>query len=427
MSYLTDFNTIVINETLSGNGNITITGNISSDTSNVTVSQTIGNLNIDSSNSAYGVVISTPTGQALRFQQSNISVETQLAFDDLNNFKLPGGNASTSYFLTTNGSGNLSWAIPQGQGNGVVGGSINSIQFNNGNGFGGDASKLAYDSVADRFTVGTEMVIAANAGSINASNAQISVAAPNLYITGGTPGQVLYSEVDGNTRWGNLPIDPPGGPQGALQFNDSNTYNGSANLVLTEANGVAKLQVGQSYIEANVTRGALEISVDNSDPGNVTITSNPLGNGASSNIVLLPYLTSAFIMPTVSRVKMPGGSNNYVLQTDGSSNLSYAPRNKLIVTDIANTTYTIPNIVATSLFTVSNANAVTITLPLANVNTIGGFINIKDIVGGDRANNSITINASGSDTIDGTTSATIIGNYNSVVIAQVTANSWGVI
>jgi hypothetical protein len=424
MTYLTDFNSIQITGEILGSGNINIGGNIQANNQTLTTSSRAGRVTVAPDPLANGNTSFTvaPAGN-LNFSGANYVFQSNLTISALQNLRIPGG--SGEQFLTTDGNGSLSWAVPQGQGNGVVGGGVQALQVNNGYGFGGDVGNLYANISVDatdpnatvttvtQLNVNVPLVlgnsITGNAGLI-ANTVDAIFAANTLFISGGSNNQVLYADSgsQGAVRWGNLPTNPPGGIQGSLQFlNNTDQFSGTANLVLgTDNANVTNLSIRSNVLAFSVTGNVANVT----STGNVSIAT-----------------TGNLTLPTVAKVKVAGGSNNFVLTTDGQGNLSWSGRTVYSVTNVANAGPFLVDPASQDIVTANYAGLVSVILPTPASNTVGSSITIKDTWGGGRATSPITISVNGGSTIDGQSSVQVTGDYNSIQLAQLSATNWGVI
>ena len=183
--------------------------------------------------------------------------------------------------------------------------------------------------------VNGNVIIDAN-GGITAANLFVSGKSnlgpvSNLTITGGSNGQALITDGNGN-----------------LSFSDISNGGGIGNSVAIMPTYIA---TGQSYtVQANFQGlysvpieidGALEVNgvlvevdgVVNASPNQILFRSNDgIVTGSNSlayysvnnNLVIDSFSSLYSDLGTVSNVKISGGSPGYVLQTDGTGNLSWA-------------------------------------------------------------------------------------------------------
>jgi hypothetical protein len=168
-------------------------------------------------------------------------------------------------------------------------------------------------------------------------------AVSNLHISGGTSGYVLQTDGSGTLSW----VAQSGGGGG------SNIANGNSTVNIPTANG-----------NINFTAVGNTIMVITGTGVNVAGTLNTTGNVALSG--------ANVSLGTVANVRITGGTNGYVLQTDGAGNLSWVPAgggggaayisNGTSIVDIA----TAGGNVTTSVG--GNANIVVVTSTGANIN-----------------------------------------------------------
>lgn len=242
-----------------------------------------------------------------------------LSLGNISNVRIGGG--INGYVLQTDGSGNLSWtAGGGGGGNGSPGGQNTQIQYNNAGVFGGSAG-FTFDNTTSILTVFT--IAASNAtfsNNVVASNATFSnnvivnsnltvntsavlnvtgnvnsISSPNvslgnvgnIHITGGTNGYVLSTNGSGNLSWKEDGGSPAGTNQ-QVQFNNAGAFGGVAAFTFDSGIGLLTVPSIKSNTTANF-RGATSVN---------------LGN--------------------VANLHISGGINGYLLQTDGSGNLSWS-------------------------------------------------------------------------------------------------------
>jgi len=141
-------------------------------------------------------------------------------------------------------------------------------------------------------------VIAAN-GDITTNNITVSNNANlgnvgNIIITGGSSGYVLSTNGSGNLSW----VAQSGG-------GSSNISNGNSNVSIATANGnITFSAVGNANI-MTITGTGVNVAGTFNTTGNVTLSGANVSLGAVGN------------------VKITGGSNTYLLSTDGAGNLSW--------------------------------------------------------------------------------------------------------
>lgn len=166
---------------------------------------------------------------------------------------------------------------------GVPGGNVNTVQYNAGGVLGGIPSVT---------WTGSKLSL----GDTN-----------NITISGGSANYALITDGTGNLSWG------PTANANYANFAGNAVYSNNANIA-----NVAN--VAYSVSAANIT-GTIANSNYAAYAGNITIAAQP-------NITSLGNLTSLKVVGTanlgnVSNLKITGGTNGYVLQTDGTGNLSW--------------------------------------------------------------------------------------------------------
>jgi hypothetical protein len=300
------------------------TGNVVSNFLNLTGNVTANKVYANSFFYANGQPFSAnPGGSNTQLQFNNAGVlggipnatwnGSNLSLGNVANIKITGG--TNGYVLQTDGAGNLSWtAQTGGGGNGSPGGSNTQVQFNNAGTFGGD-SDFTYNSTTNTLTVDTisganatfsnkvivnsnltvntsaVLRVAGNINSVGSPNISFGTIS-NIHITGGTSGQVIATDGAGNLYWttggGGGGNGSPGGTNQAVQFNDAGDFGGNVAFIYDSGNSRLSVPSIKSNTTANF-QGATNVN---------------LGN--------------------VANLHISGGLNGYVLQTDGSGNLSWS-------------------------------------------------------------------------------------------------------
>jgi hypothetical protein len=146
--------------------------------------------------------------------------------------------------------------------------------------------------VNSNLTVNTSAVLRVSGNVNTAGSPNISLGTlSNIHITGGTGGQVLATDGTGNLYWttgGGGGGGSPGGNNQSVQFNSGGDFGGDNTFVYDTGTGRLTVPSIKSNTTANFW-GASSVQ---------------LGN--------------------VSNLHIAGGLNGYVLQTDGSGNLSWS-------------------------------------------------------------------------------------------------------
>ena len=236
---------------------------------------------------------------------------TYLNLGNASSLKIGGG--LNGYFLQTDGLGNLSWAAGGGGGgNGSPGGSNSQIQFNDSGVFGGDVG-FTYNKVTNTLSV----------ENINATGLTNLGSVANLTITGGTAGYYLRTDGTGNLTW-DLPggggNGTPGGSNTQVQFNDEGEFGGQTSFTFDKDTGILSIPIvnantvsaGSFQTLGNVTAGNIKTTGVANIPGNLRVTGNVNFSGSAS-----------VNLGQVANVKISGGTNGYVLTTDGLGNLTW--------------------------------------------------------------------------------------------------------
>jgi hypothetical protein len=286
---------------------------------------------------------------------SNAIVATKSAnLGNVGNVYIGGGNAN--FILTTNGSGNLTWANVSLLSNIAAGGANTQVQYNDNGILGGNPGMTFNESTTTLTANNFVATSTANLGQI-----------ANVHIFGGTNGYVLQTDGAGNLSWtaqtGNSANSNgvPGGANTQVQFNDGGvfgavagfTFNkttttltannlvatsranlgavanvtitgGSNNFVLaTDGSGVLRWANLASNI-GNIKAGGANTQVQYNDDGilggNPAFTFDEANTVVGANNLTVSSITR---LGNVGNVKITGGSNNYVLTTDGTGNLSW--------------------------------------------------------------------------------------------------------
>jgi hypothetical protein len=251
---------------------------------------------------------------------------------DVSNVRITGGFAN--YFLQTNGSGNLVWAVGTGNGgNGSPAGSNTYVQFNDGGAFGG-SSGLTFDKVTQQLTA--NYFIGNGAGLTN-------IAGPNV------TGQVTFAGTANSVAGANV----TGTVANATFANTANVaYNVSAanitgvvNLAnyATVANSVAGGNVSGQVSFAAIANGVAGANVSgvvananySSYAGNAFAVSGSNVSGAVANATYAVTAGSVAVanvtgIGNIATINLTGSSSN-VLYGNGvfapgaaSANANYA-------------------------------------------------------------------------------------------------------
>jgi hypothetical protein len=132
---------------------------------------------------------------------------SNLALGNVANLKITGG--TNGYFLQTDGTGNLNWAVAGSGGNGTPGGSNTQIQFNDSGAFGGNTG-FTFNKVTGAVSMPGNLTVAGNiVGSFNSNYANfagnvVNNSQPNITTVGtltslNVVGTVTASAITANT------------------------------------------------------------------------------------------------------------------------------------------------------------------------------------------------------------------------------------
>jgi hypothetical protein len=141
----------------------------------------------------------------------------------------------------------------------------------------------------------------------------------NIHISGGVSGYFLRTDGAGNLSWavggGGGGNGTPGGNTTEVQFNDNGVFGASANFTFNPF----------SYVLAVPTINTTTVSVGNTLTVNTTANmynvnlSGVLTANSNVNMTSSPNIN----LGSVSNLHIQGGTNGYVLATDGAGNLSW--------------------------------------------------------------------------------------------------------
>lgn len=229
---------------------------------------------------------------------------------------------TNGYFLQTDGAGNLTWAAGgNGGGNGTPGGANTQVQFNDSGSFGGDAG-FTYDKntnilTVDNITVNNNFI--GNVAFANTASTVTSNAQPNITSVG-----TLTSLTVGNTvaaslfagSGASLTNLPAANIVGSVP--QAQTVTNAAQPNITSVGTLTSLQVS-----GNTNTGNLSVA------GNIATTNiNVIGNATVSTLLTVNsnakvnFASSSNInLGDLSNIHISGGTNGYVLSTDGAGNL----------------------------------------------------------------------------------------------------------
>jgi len=300
----------------------------------------------------------------------NLNVTNISNLGNVENVKILGG--LNGYFLQTDGTGNLTWTQGGngGGGNGVPGGANTQVQFNDGGNFGGD-SGFTYDKNTntlhvDNISAGaggfgnitTNSNIVANgnvtasyfigngsqlsdivAVSANTANTVIGNSQPNITSVGNLTNLVVVGNlVSGNSNLGNSAVANYFTGNGIYLTNitganvvgvvaNSNYASFAGNVTvsdqpnITSVGTLTSLSVSGNIQTGNISTGGTISAANVTVTGNANINiGGTLRSQGNVNFTQSPNVS----LGNVSNVKILGGTNGYVLTTDGSGNLTWS-------------------------------------------------------------------------------------------------------
>lgn len=362
-------------------GNLTslnVVGAINATSANISGLSSFANLNVLNTLHVGNAFVSNANSTLTALGDVNFDDATNVALGEVGKISILGGN--NGYFLQTDGAGNLSWAaVSNGGGNATPGGANTQVQFNDGGSFGGNAGFTYNKSTTILTVLGTIDTNALSVtGNIAVGNAALgNLAQANFFQgSGNRLSNLQASNITGTVANANYAVY-------AEYANISNVINGTSNVAIPAANGNINLSVagnanvlvvtGTGINAANATfsnivANAANITLitgtltTNAQPnitslGNLTNlvidgglfsnTANVEGNGSFGNLRVVDTLevdTNLIVnasgtltvlgnvnfddanlvnLGEVDKITIYGGSNGYVLTTDGTGNLSW--------------------------------------------------------------------------------------------------------
>ena len=362
-------------------------GNLSGSATTVTASNqpnitgvgTLGNLSVTSNISAANITGTIRTASQPDITSlgtlTGLTVLGPTNLGPVANVRITGGGSG--YVLSTDGTGNLSWAAgASGSGNANVGGSSTQIQYNDGTNLAGSAN-LTFNSTTKTLTVdkivadgglltnvaassaSTAGTVTASAqpnitsvgtltgltvsGNVNFTGPNVSLGAvSNLHVGGGTSGYVLSTDGSGNLSW--------------VSAGNALQSSGGISIVSTISNIVAgsAIDVSVSYADPSYPGGKYTIA----QLGPVSLSTTDVWyTGASSKNAYANYIAGTVNTQNVNVTFSLANATFNVQSTDyiniGSSNITGA--NLLALNITANGTYTIPSAYLTAANTQTNS------------------------------------------------------------------------
>lgn len=309
---------------------------------NVKNGLTTGEIALHSSNG--NVVASTFVG--------SLDVTGTANLGNVSNLVITGGTAN--YVLTTDGAGNLSWTAPAASGNGVSAISDNftgngvqttfalstepsniNLTFVNYNGalllredYTIEGSNIIFDTPpGNGYYIEVTTIEGSGGGgggggsgsSISNGNSNVNIATANGNITFSASGNANVAVITGNglvvNRLSNL------GPVGNV------TITGGTNGQVLTTNGSGGLSWTSVGTGSSISNGNSNVNIATAD-GNVTISAGGAANelvitSTGVNVAGTFQVSGVSNLGPASNLIITGGSNGYVLGTDGAGNVSW--------------------------------------------------------------------------------------------------------
>ena len=210
---------------------------------------------------------STQTAAVTNFASTgniNFTTTSNVSLGGVANLHIDGG--LPDYVLTTDGAGNLTWAVAGGDT--PPAGSNTQIQYNNNNAFGSEAS-FTYNDFTHTASV-TNFVTTGNVNFNSTANVGLG-SVSNVHITGGADGYYLQTDGTGNLTWVPGGSGLPGGSNTQIQFNNAGTFGGNAHLTYNNATSTLALN------------------------GNLVTNSLQMGGGSISNFCVMTVFSATTI------------------------------------------------------------------------------------------------------------------------------------
>lgn len=193
------------------------------------------------------------------------------------NTKITGG--TNQYYLQTDGTGNLTWAVGTGNitGNGTVGGANSQIQFNDGGAnFGGNAG-FTFNKVNGNVDIPGNLIVVGNITGTVANAYHANYADISNSITGANVvGEVAFASVANNVAGGNV--------VGTVNVANTVALGSQANItsvgILTELNvsGTSAIQQAQEKVIVSSSPATGTVAFDLLSSAIILNTANATAN-----------------------------------------------------------------------------------------------------------------------------------------------------
>jgi len=219
----------------------------------------------------------------------------------VSNLKISGG--LTGYVLTTDGTGNVSWELPNA-GAGNPGGANTSIQFNNNGNFAGTTA-FTFNNVSNAVNLTGNLTIR----NLNANNATFL---ESVNIGGNLSASFLFGDGSFLTN---------------VQADVANTVAVSSQPNITSVGTLINLSASGNIVTSQTVSASAFQTSGNANVGTLRVSNTVTITGALSANGNVNFSSSANIdLGSVANIRISGGLNGYVLSTDGLGILSWVPQ-----------------------------------------------------------------------------------------------------
>jgi hypothetical protein len=231
--------------------------------------------------------------------EGNAVFQNNVNLGAVSNIRITGG--LTGYVLTTDGTGNVSWA-PSSSGTGTPGGGNTNIQFNNNGNFAG-TSAFTFNNVSNAVNLTGNLTIR----NLNANGATFL---ESVNIGGNITASYLFGD---GTFLSNVTAEV------------ANTVASSSQPNITSVGTLTTLAVsGNISTSQTVSASGFQTS-GNANIGTLRVSNSAIITGMLSANGNINFSNSSNVnLGNVGNIKIDGGLNGYVLSTDGLGTLSWA-------------------------------------------------------------------------------------------------------
>jgi hypothetical protein len=252
-----------------------------------------------------------------------------LSLGNVANVKIGGG--VNTYYLQTDGTGNLSWGVGAGNitGNGTPGGSVNQIQYNlDGANFGGSAG-FTFDPSSNAFATPGTAGIGSNLTVLQNANIVGNIIANNFvgtYANGTTT-------IDVPSANGNVNISVGGNPNILVVTNTSIEVFGNvtSNGGVFNGNGAGLTNLTGANVTGTVANATFATTAASANTANLATAATTAGTVTTA---AQPNITSVGNLTTLNVVGNASVGNNLTItsntQVSGSLNIQRATEKVLI-------------------------------------------------------------------------------------------------